>query len=62
MKRVPVTDEQHRKAKAMAAEMGLTLERFMDCAIEYAVARPVDVIGHRLTVTAANGQREEQRS
>ena len=46
----------------MAAEMGLTLERFMDCAIEYAVARPVDVIGHRLTVTAANGQREEQRS
>lgn len=45
-KRVPVTDDQHRKAKAKAAEMGLTLERFVAGILEDASRQPAeDLVG-----------------
>lgn len=44
MKRVPVPVEDHRKAKAKAAEMGLTLERYVSVIINYADREPAETI------------------
>ncbi len=44
MKRVPVTTEIHRKAKAKAAEMGLTLERYVGVIIDHAAREPAENI------------------
>ena len=62
VKRIPVTEEAHREAKAAAAKQGLTLEQWATMMLLRGAKNPglVDIMAE--IGTAANGQREERRS